>query len=67
MIGLKPLVIEDEDAGAFYEENFDDDVDYYDEDIEDDAKAVCGDYEDYPYRQASNWSCITNASSKLGP
>ena len=29
---------EDEDAGAFYEDNFDDDVDYYDRDIEDGSK-----------------------------
>ena len=40
MIGEKPPSDrEDEDVGPFYEDHFDDDMDYYDGDIEDDAKA----------------------------
>jgi len=37
---------EEEDVGSFYEDHFDDDVDYYDGDIEDDAEAKGGDIED---------------------
>ena len=58
---------EDEDAGAFYENNSYDKVDYYDEDIEDDEEAVRGDYDEYPYGRPSNWSCIIDVSPKLGP
>ena len=47
--GEPPRDREEEDAGAFYEDNSYDDVDYYDEDIEDDVKAVGGDYDEYPY------------------
>ncbi|KAL0001426.1 hypothetical protein SO802_015207 [Lithocarpus litseifolius] len=25
------------------------------------------DHDDYPYGRSSDWSCITDASSKLGP
>ena len=56
----------DEDAGAFYDDNFDD-VDYNNEDTEDDAKGVDGDYNESPYRQLSDWSCIIDASLKSGP
>lgn len=38
-----------EDAGAFYEDNSYDEVDYYDEDIEDEKQAVGGDYDEYLY------------------
>ncbi|KAK9991390.1 hypothetical protein SO802_026375, partial [Lithocarpus litseifolius] len=37
--GEPPSDREDEDVGPFYEDHFDDDVDYYDKDVEDDAKA----------------------------
>ena len=36
-LGVNPQCREDEDVGAFHEDNYDDDVDYYDGDIEDDA------------------------------
>ena len=63
--GEHPNYIEDEDAGAFNEDNFDDDVDYYDGDIKDDAEAKDGDteddaevegedYDEYPYRRPSD-------------
>jgi len=102
MIGVNPHSDkEEEDVRPFYEDHFDDDVDYYDGDIKDDAKAkpvgmengaeseenelenvlgVLGDevevedeeaddidYDDYPYGWPSNWSCITNVSSRSGP
>ena len=88
---------EDNDEGPFYEDHYDDDIDYYDGDIEDDAEvepiniesgleceeygqenvlevareevkeANNMDYDDYPYSHPSDWSCITDASSKSGP
>ena len=58
---------EDEDAGAFYEDNSYDEGDYYDKDIEDDAEAVRGDYDEYPYGRPLDWSCIRDVSPKLGP
>ena len=57
----------DEDAVSFYEYYFDDDVDYYIEGIEDDAKAKVEDYDEYHYGKPLDWSCIIDASSKLGP
>ena len=36
--GEPPSDREDEDVGPFYEDHFDDDVDYYDRDIEDDVE-----------------------------
>ena len=58
---------DDKDAGAFYEDNSYDEVDYYDEDIEDDEEVVRGDYDEYPCGHPSNWSCIIDISPKLGP
>ncbi|KAL0010891.1 hypothetical protein SO802_005999 [Lithocarpus litseifolius] len=58
---------EDEDAGAFYEDNSYDDVDYYEGDIDDDVEAISGDYDEYLYRRPLDWSCITDASSKSSP
>ena len=37
--GKPPSDKDDEDEGPFYEDHFDDDVDYYDGDIEDDVEA----------------------------
>ena len=95
--GEPPSDREDEDVGLFYEDHFDDDVNYYngdieddveaeDVDIEDDAKAEDEDIEndvevededikeyaeegiDYDvYRRPSNWSCITDVSSRSCP
>ena len=66
-IGVKPSDGEDEDTGAFYEDNSYDEVDYYDEDREVDEEAVGGDYDEYPYGRPSNWSCIMDVSPKSGP
>ncbi|KAK9986689.1 hypothetical protein SO802_031640 [Lithocarpus litseifolius] len=44
--GEPPSDREDEDVGSFYEDHFDNDMDYYDGDIEDDVKAKGGDRED---------------------
>ena len=77
------------DDGLYYEEYYDDDVDYYDEDIEDDAKAnrwsdtnsdqyrlvnvleavgeEIEEADNVDYGRLSNWSCITDVSSKSGP
>ena len=65
--GKVPSDREDEDAGAFYEDNSYDEVDYYDEDTEHDEEAIRGNYDEYPYGRPSDWSCITDVSPKLGP
>ena len=65
--GEPPSDREDEDAVSFYEDHFDDDVDYYNEGIEDDAKAKGEDYDEYHYGRPLDCSCIKDASSKLGP
>ena len=60
--GEPPSDREDEDVGAFYEDNSYDEVDYYDEDIEDYEEAIGGDYDEYPYGPPSDWSCIMGFS-----
>ena len=73
--GEPPSDREDEDAVLYYEE-YDDDVDYNDEDIKMMPKLIGEvtlivtnnvDYDYYPYRRPSNWSCIINVSSRPGP
>ena len=41
-------------------------MDYYNEDIED-VEVVGGDYDEYTYGRPSDWSYITDVSSKSGP
>ncbi|KAL0011158.1 hypothetical protein SO802_006266 [Lithocarpus litseifolius] len=68
--GEPPSDREDEDSDLFYEE-YDDDVDYYDKDIEDDVKANrwsdTNSMMNTPMSTFSDWSCITNISSRSGP
>jgi len=87
-LGEPPSDRADVDVGPFYEDHFDDDVDYYDGDVEDDAKIVpidmengaeseenelenvleaIGDEVEVEDEEASEWSCITNVNSRLGP
>ena len=95
--GEPPSDKEDKDVGLFYEDCFNDDVDYYDKDIEDNIEVEpidMGsdvkseefglenvlesirkeveetnnvDYDDCPYGHPSDWSCITDGSSRSGP
>ena len=55
-----------EDDVEFEDEDVGDDAEAEDEDVEEDVEVEGEDYDECSYERPSDWSCITNASSKLG-